>query len=318
MGPINTPALAEMCALLEQPGHQLLPDAVWVGGQAATYQHLRDNEALSLSNVVAAAVLCPDCMSVSVQPEPALQGAQEPHRAYCAECGWIDLTKERARVWQANPTKVAYWINVALGLKARYPVTELVKGTLWHLGDREHRRQRRSFFFGCQLARDPASVGVELDRHAAPGTEVIITTSDLVALKASNLGGRQFLPLRAVAHLRKGHLVLENLDAYFDGLAPVVATDETSLRLLHRKRVVLIAGAEIRLSPQVYSFLKVLEEADGDEVHKRQIASALEIPENFRYADIRKHHRDVFDTFVQNDRKGNYWLNPEYLSLERG
>ena len=212
---------------------------------------------------------------------------------------------------------MADWINVALGLKARYPVTELVKGMLWHLGDQEHRRQRRSFFFGCQLTRDPASVGAGLDRQAAPATDVVITTSDPVALRTTILSDRQFIPLRAIAHLRKGYLVLENLEAYFDGLVPVVATDETSLRLLHSKRVVLIAGAEIRLSPQVYGFLKVLEQADGDEVHKRQISNALGIPENFRYADIKKHHREVFDTFVQNDQKGNYWLNHEYL-IQRG
>lgn len=310
--------MAELCALMEQPGHQLLPDAVWVGGQIAIYQHLRNNEALSLSNTLAAAVLCPDCMSVSVHPEQSPHGAEQPHRAYCVECGWTDLPKERARLWQGNPAKVADWINAALGLKSRHSVTEVIRGRLWHLGEREYRRQRRSLFFGCQLTFNPASVGVELDRHAAPGTEVVITTSDCLALRASELRDRQFIPLRAIAHLRKGHLVLENLDAYFDGLMPVVATDETSLRLLHSKRVVLIAGDEIRLSPQVYGFLKVLENADGDEVHKRQIANALAIPENFRFADIKKHHREVFDTFVQNDHKGNYWLVPEYLILERG
>jgi len=318
LGPINTLAMAELCALVEQPGHQLLPDAVWLGGQTVIFQHLRNNEALSLSNALAEAVLCPDCMSASVQPEQSPHGAENPHRAYCVECGWIDLPKERARLWQANPAKVADWINVALGLKSRHAVTEVIRGRLWHLGEREYRRQRRSLFFGCLLTSDPASVGAELDRHAAPGTAVVITTSDCLALRASELRDRQFIPLRAVAHLRKGHLVLENLDAYFDGLVPYFATDETSLRLLHSKRVVLVAGVEIRLSPQVYGFLKVLEDADGDEVHKRQIAKALGIPENFRYADIKKHHRDVFDIFVQSDHKGNYWLVPEYLILERG
>jgi hypothetical protein len=82
------------------------------------------------------------------------------------------------------------------------------------------------------------------------------------------------IPLRAVAQLRKGHLTLEPLDGYFDGLAPPVTSDETSLRLLHTRRVVLIGGAEHKLSPQVYGFLKVLEDADGDEVHKRGIAQA--------------------------------------------
>lgn len=61
MGPINAPALVEMSRLLEQPGHQLLPDAVWLDGQAEVFKHLRDTQALSLSSDMADAVLCPDC-----------------------------------------------------------------------------------------------------------------------------------------------------------------------------------------------------------------------------------------------------------------
>ena len=80
----------------------------------------------------------------------------------------------------------------------------------------------------------------------------------------------------------------------------------------------LIGGAEHKLSPQVYGFLKVLEDADGDEVHKREIAQALGISETFRYADIKKRHKAVFDTFVQSDDKGHFWLRPEFLILERG
>jgi hypothetical protein len=309
--------MAELCALMEQPRHQLLPDAIWVGGKAAIYQHLRNNEALSLSNALAAAVLCPDCMSLSVQPEQSAHGAEQPHRAYCVECGWIDLPKERARLWQANPAKVADWINVALGLKSRHSVTEVIRGRLWHLGEREYRRQRRSLFFGCQLTCDPAKVGVELDRHAAPGTEVVITTSDCLALRASELRDRQLIPLRAIAHLRKGHLVLENLDAYFDGLVPFVASDETSLRVLHSKRAVLIDGAKVPVSPRVYEFLKVLEEAEGDEVHKRHIARSLGISAaTFRTADIFKRHKNVSQTFVGNDKNGNFWLKPEFIVIE--
>ncbi|MBK8072048.1 MAG: hypothetical protein IPK34_08535 [Ramlibacter sp.] len=40
----------------------------------------------------------------------------------------------------------------------------------------------------------------------------------------------------------------------------------------------LVGGIEMSLSPQVFKFLTVLVEADGDEVHKRQIAKALEDP----------------------------------------
>ena len=317
MGPLNAPALRELCALLETPGQRLLPDAIWLGGQAPLYRHLRDCEALSLSGEVASEVLCPDCLNQSLAPQ-AVPGAPGRYQALCFECGAMDLPKERVRLWQAEPGKVADWLSGALGLKVRHQVTAVIPGVLWHLGEREIRRQRRSFFFGCQIDTHAAVVNAQLDALAAPGAQALITTTDLAALKHAPLASRLLIPLRAVAQLRKGHLTLEPLDGYFDGLAPPVTSDETSLRLLHTRRVVLIGGTEHKLSPQVYGFLKVLEDADGDEVPKREIAQALGIPETFRYADIKKHHRLVFDTFVQSDHKGNFWLIPEYLILERG
>ena len=318
MGPINAPALVEMSRLLEQPGHQLLPDAVWVGGQAEVFQHLRDVEALGLTNEVADGVLCPDCMSGSIRPEHAAHGSKIGLRAYCGECGWVQLTKERARLWQASPAKVAEWLNVALGLKSRYPLTEVIPGVLWHLGEREYKRHRHSLFFGCQLTANQSCVAEALEQRAAPGTDVTITTSDIADLQRGSLRSRIFVPLGAVAQLRKAGLVIENLEAYFDGLAPDIVSDETSLRLVASKRVALIGGVEMSLSPQVFKFLTVLLEADGDEVHKRQIAKALEIAENFRFANIKKRHVEVFETFVQSDQKGYYWLHPDYLLSEGG
>lgn len=318
MGPINAPALAEMSRLLEQPGHQLLPDAVWVGGQAEVFQHLRDVEALGLTNQLADGVLCPDCMSGAIQPEQAPREFPTGVRAYCDECGWVQLPKERARIWQASPAKVADWLNAALGLKPRYPVKEIVKGVLWHIGEREYKRHRHSLFFGCQLAANQAGVDKALQEAAAPGADVTITTSDVGALLTGHLGHRLLVPLGAVAQLRKGGLTVENLEAFINGIPAVIASDETSLRLLETRRVALIGGEEVALSPQVYKFLQVLLEADGDEVHKRHIAKALDIPENFRFADIKKRHAEVFKTFVQSDQKGNFWLHPDYLLSEGG
>lgn len=318
MGPINAPALAELSRLLEQPGHHLLPDAVWVSGQAEVFKHLRDVQALSLGPELADGVLCPDCMSGAIQPEQVAHGSQIELRAYCGECGWVPLAKERARLWQASPAKVADWLNASLGLRSRYPVTEIVNGVLWHLGEREYKRHRHSLFFGCQLAANQAEVDKALDKAAAPGMDLTITTSDIEALQPGRLGRRLLVPLRVVAQLRKGSLVIENLEAYIDGLAPLVVSDETSLRLLETKRVALIGGAEVSLSPQVFKFLKVLLDADGDEVHKRLLAKALEIPENFKFANIKKRHAEVFETFVQSDQKGYYWLHPDYLLSEGG
>lgn len=315
-GPINASALAELCALLETRTQQLLPDAVGLGGRAALYQRLRDCEAVSLAAEVVPEVLCPDCREQRVQPQP-LAGASGRYQALCLECGAVELSQAQVRLWQAHPGKVADWLQQALGLRSRFPLVELIGGVLWHLGQREVRRRRYSFFFGCRLDSDPVQARAKLAELAAPGAEAVITTTEALRLGSTPLADCRMIPLRAVAQLRKGHLTLESLDGYFDGLAPPVSSDETSLRLLHTRRVVLIGGAEHKLSPQVYGFLKVLEDADGDEVHKRGIAQALGISETFRYADIKKRHKAVFDTFVQSDDKGHFWLRPEFLILDR-
>lgn len=316
MGPLNAPALAELCALLESPSQCLLPDAIWLSGQGALYRHLRDCEALGLSGEVAPQVLCPDCLSQSLSPQ-AVPGAPGRYQALCVECGTVELPKERARLWQAHPAKVADWLSGALGLKARFKATQVIPCALWHLGEREVRRTRRSFFFGCQIQTEPERVSTQLDALAPPGAETVITSTEPAALKHTSLASRLLIPLRAVAQLRKGHLTLDQLDAYFDGLAPPLTTDETSLRLLHTQRVALIGGVQHKLSPQVYGLLKVLEDADGDEVHKRQLARALGIAETFRLADLKKRHKAVFETFVQSDDKGRLWLRPQYLLLDR-
>ena len=68
----------------------------------------------------------------------------------------------------------------------------------------------------------------------------------------------------------------------------------------------------------MFSLLKILEDADGDEVHKRHIAERLGLESaTFRTVDVIKRHRVVFDTFVDSDRKGNYWLKPDFVILDR-
>ncbi|WP_412478048.1 hypothetical protein [Azonexus sp. IMCC34839] len=99
------------------------------------------------------------------------------------------------------------------------------------------------------------------------------------------LGDRLLVPLRAIVHIRTSGLVIEKLEAYLIHPAPVQESAETSLRLMHAQRVALIDGEQIDLSPQVYRFLKILEEADDDEVHKRHIAErfGLEPDANFQH-----------------------------------
>ena len=321
LGPNNAPAMAEMCWLLEQKDTRLLPDAIWLGGKRHLYQHLRSVEALSVTQEVAPSVLCPDCTSRSIQPELLMPpiSTRLPYRAHCSDCGWVPLNAEQSRLWHIRPAKIADWLNAALGLKDRHKVEMVVDDVLWYLGDREIRRQRRSLFFGCRIASASTKVKAALDRLARPGAEVLITTSDPERIKTTELADRLFVSLRAIAQLRKSHLVVENIEPYLTGLATVEQSDETSLRLLHSQRAALINGTKFSVSPQVHDFLTILEKADGDEVHKRHIASKLAITTaTFRTADIFKRHKQVQAIFVGNDSNGNYWIKPEFLILEGG
>lgn len=284
------------------------------------YRHLREVGALTLSNDLVGSIECPDCCGVAIEPESNTESEMEslPYRGYCLDCGWIPLKPDQARLWLAHPVKIASWLGVALRLASRQAPEPVVTDVLWRLGETEYRRRRHTLFFGRRLLPSVDAVRDALDRQVAPGTEVVITTSDTVALRNTALGDRLTVPLRAVAHLRKAGLVVENLEAYLTGMLPAVESMETSLRLLHSRRVALIEGVEHKVPPQLHGLLTVLEEFDGDEVHKRHLAERLGIePEKFRLADIVKRHRLIFEAFAEADQKGHYWLKPEFATLER-
>jgi hypothetical protein len=312
-------AMAELCRLLEQDEAKLAPDAIWLSGKATIYAHLRDIDGITLSNDLAGDVVCHDCCNETFRPlsgpENGLQ--KSPYRGYCPECGWVDLTAEQARIWHVQPLKIARWLAAALQLTPRYVPEPVVDGVLWRLGEAEFRRRRRTLFFARRLIESADVVRDNLNELVAPGAEVVITTSDIATLRGSALADRLMVPLRAVAHIRKAGFVIENLDSYLTGAGPVEKSDETSLRLMHTRRVALVNGEEYKLSPQVYDFLKILEDADGDEVHKRHLAEALGIDGTFRTADIFKRHKPVFETFIEADQKGSYWLKPDFVNLER-
>lgn len=71
-------------------------------------------------------------------------------------------------------------------------------------------------------------------------------------------------------------------------------------------------GKSYRLSPQAKKFLLKLIQAEGEEVSKQDMAYALGL-DSIRYADIKKRHPLVFDTFVVKNNRGQYFLNNDYL-----
>lgn len=314
---LNDRAMSSLCWLIEQPIPRLAPDAVQACGDV--YRHLREIEFLTLSNELVGSILCRECGTELIQPTAADMANTEshPYQGCCPDCGWIPLAAEDARWWQAQPVKIARWLNSALRLSPHYRVETIIDGKLWRLGEREFNRRRYGMFFGRQLAASAQQVGDALANLAASGTEIIITASDVQALQGTVLQDRTIVPLRSVAHLRKGGLVVENIETFIPSMCPVEAFGETSLRKLDN-RIALIDGRPIHLSPQVQGFLQVLLDADGDEVAKYRIAEHLRIEPNFKLANIFKRHKSVLDTFVDYNRKGYFWLKPEFILLERG
>ncbi len=272
---MNDQGLAEICLLLERDDMLISPDAVWLSSRPGFYCHLLALDAIAVSRQRALDILCPECGIEPMRPQPYAAPGPLSYRGHCPECGWVELTNEQAHYWQVHPAKLAKWLFVGLGLAPRYAVEPIVDNVLWRLGEMEHRRRRHTVFFARRLGAMPEQVAAKLTQLVAPGAEVIITSDDPASLLGTALGDRLLVPLRAIAHIRKAGLVIESLEAYLTRPAPVRESAETSLRLMHTQRVALIDGQAIDLSPQVYLFLKILEDADGDEVHKRHIAAGL-------------------------------------------
>jgi hypothetical protein len=306
----NDIAFTRLCSLMEAATGDLHPDAVRYSGEREAYRHLVDLGAFGPGDGVSPGILCPWCGGAELAE---IGFAHGQHRGYCSDCGWVDLEVDQVKPLRVDVARIVRWLSAALGLAGRYVSEALVPDALWRLGEIEHRRKRRTIFFGRRLA-DPTLVPIiaeQLHTACAPGCGVLTTTSPDVDPTVLATGHR-LVPLRAVAHLRKGGFVIENLDAWLDGVDTAEEpSSETSLRLLHSGRMALIEGERHKLSPQVYRFLSVLDAADGEPVHKCTIADALDIDvDRCKGSDIFKRHKAVYRTFVGHDAAGNYWLKP--------
>lgn len=318
---LNDRAFTRLCWMIEQADSRISPDAVWLSGEPEVYEHLREIEALSLSNELAIDIACRGCGSESYRPvlNPMAVQAEHPYRGYCVECGWIDLRSAEARYWCVQPLKIARWLASALHLAPKYAVEPVIDGVLWRLGETEHRRKRRTLFFARRLAQSADAILKALAELATPGAEVIITTSDIASLKNSALGAYTLVPLRAVAHLRKAGFVVENIDSYLARPLALDESDETSLRPLRTQQAVFINGELISLPKSACQFLLVLDDADGDEVHKTHLAEAMGMTlDRFKPGDIFRRHTQVRDTFVVSDNNGRYRLKDAYRTQQEG
>lgn len=302
-------ALRLLCELLEHPEARISPDVVRYSGDTATFQHLRALSALGTDEGICSPILCSWCGDHDLLE---VQRHGDAYRGYCTECGWVALTVQDVTPLRVDGGRIARWLAAALGLarKHRYQPEEQVYGLFWRLGEVTLRRKSRVVFFGRRLddsALIPAVIQ-HMGQTCAPGKGVIITSTTVVTPELTE-AGHAVVPLRSVATLRKAGFVIDGLAAYWGGpTALEPPTKETSLRLLRSARVALIDGERKDLSPQVFTFLCMIDDADGEPVHKRELADGLEISvDAFKGAEIFKRHKDVYQTFVDHDRKGRYW-----------
>ncbi|UZR28122.1 hypothetical protein [Methylococcus mesophilus] len=314
----NDIAFGLLCELIEAPHADIHPDTVRCSGRREAYEHLHELQALQVGTGLAGSVLCPWCGDDELC---SLSFSEEGYRGYCSDCGWLNLATHQVKPLRVEYQRIVRWIASALGLQGRFRLEERVPARLWRLGDIEHRRKRRTVFFGRRLneSSDAQTIDAGIRAVAAPGTEILITTTPQDSIAPPLANGR-LVPLRAVSHLRKAGFVVENLESYLD--APLIADEdvaETSLRLLRSGRLALIDGKQIKVSPQIYRFLSILIDADGKPVHKRVLADALEMDvDACKGSEIFKRHKAVYRTFIEHDTEGRYWLKPEFLSRRGG
>ena len=196
---MNDQGLAEICRLLELEDMLISPDAVWLSSRPGFYGHLLALDAIAVSRERALDILCPECGTESMRPQPHAAPESQPYRGYCPECGWVGLANQQAHFWQVQPQKLAKWLSGGLGLAPRYAVEPIVENVLWRLGEFEHRRRRHTVFFGRGLSAMSDQVAAKLAQLVAPGAEVIITAGEPASLLGTALGGRLLVPLRASA-----------------------------------------------------------------------------------------------------------------------
>ena len=164
---MNDQGLAEICRLLEREDMLISPDAVWLSSRPGFYGHLLALDAIAVSRERALDILCPECGTEAMRPQPHAAPESPPYRGYCPECGWVGLANQQAHFWQVQPQKLARWLSAGLGLAPRYAVESIVDNVLWRLGEFEHRRQRHTVFFGRGLSAMSDQVAAKLAQLAA-------------------------------------------------------------------------------------------------------------------------------------------------------
>ncbi len=313
-GAVQAAAMWRLCEMLEHAQELLLPDDPVLAGYQREVAHLHACGAIALAQQLAQSIVCPECSECRIAPEHGDPGAS--FTAYCPECGCVSLGAEQARPWQVQPQVIGRWLQAGFGLGRQLEMQPLLKQRLWYLGRKSVQRKWLNIFFGVALHGQEAAALQAITKLANAGAAVLVHCTDTHQLLQTELRQINLVPLRSVAQLRKGSMIVQGWENHLTAMAQraaLVSDNETSLRLLQSHGTALVNGKGYKLPPQAKKFLLKLIQAEGEEVSKQDMAYALGV-NSITYADIKRRHPLVFDTFVVKNNRGQYFLNNDYLA----
>lgn len=297
-----------LCSLTEAGQGPLTSEMIRYSGIEPVYQHLHQNGFLHTVDAVPGAITCRWCGAhdlLNVFYKPSTWSG------YCADCGWVDI--DTLCTLGVDTSHLLRSLANAIGTARNFRPEQLLEHQLWKIGEIEHRRKRRTVFFAMNIQAPDDRITHHLARHCAPGTGIVITTSD--ALLDNHTLSHTVIPLRAIAHLRKSGLVIENLTEYIEGPSMVREDPvETSLAYFRSGHYALIEGKKIEATLQAYQFVCILLDAKGRPVHKSTIIEMIEMDaDEFKPATTFKRCKPILEVFIERDGRGCYWIRKDYL-----
>jgi predicted RNA-binding Zn-ribbon protein involved in translation (DUF1610 family) len=303
--PVAPRALALLVDLMERSGGKLVEDTL-AAHERDAFRALRDTDAIMPAKDVPV-VLCPFCGEQDVQPQRRHGGLQ----ALCPECGYVPISNESLKAWQANPEWLLGQLRSALGMAARQASREWVPASVWLVGEYSQKRLTRRVLLASRLS-DPVvqtAFRAALDQHVVRDQAVLITTTPQRATPLSDLS-LPCLSLVELMHLRAGRLELDE-DLWSWSLKPAhLRHHRASTIFCENYRLAVIDGEEFTFSPRQGAVLAYLDSVSGGKCHKDSIMTEIDSAQKNPYELFRHEPRQWagFQAIAEWDEHGFYWL----------
>lgn len=305
MRPVAPQALSLLVSLLETSSGRVVEDTLDTADREA-FEVLRNTGALVVGEDVPI-ILCPACGDQDVAPRRVggvLQGL-------CPDCGYVPITNASLRAWAVDPEWLLGRLRLAFGIAARQDSLELVRGTVWKVGDHKEGQRKRRIVFARRLAdqgtHDAFRRGLtdKIERDSA----VIISTTSRSAAMVSDLS-MPFVHLAEIVHLRSGKLELD-AERWAWCLKPAhLRRHDASPIFFENFRIAVVDGDEYQFSALQAAVLACLHVAGGGKCFKDSIMVEVNSAQK-NPVELFRHNARQFEGFnglVDYDDYGYYWL----------